>query len=89
MPRFFRFEKISGKEVSVVDHKLFVLPEDLQGKGISKTLMSEMVSLYKSCGINCVYIHANIDVGGYCWARYGAIAEKKRPIAHFAGWNPP
>lgn len=77
LSRFFRFEKISGKEISVVDHKLFVLPEDLQGKGISKTLMSEMVSQYKSCGINRVYIHANIDVGGYCWARYGAIAEKK------------
>ncbi len=77
LSRYFRFEKISGKNVPVVDHKLFVLPEELQGKGISKELMSAMVKQYKSCGIKRAYIHANIDVGGYCWAKYGAVAEKK------------
>jgi GNAT superfamily N-acetyltransferase len=76
LSRYFRYEEIGDKRIPVVDHKLFVLPDELQGKGISKQLMSAMVEQYEKCGISKAYIHANIDVGGYCWAKYGAISDK-------------
>ena len=74
--RYFRYEKVDGKEVPVVDHKLFVLPKELQGKGISKRVFREQLLQYEKAGIYRVYIHANIDVGGLCWAKYGTLAER-------------
>ena len=76
LSRYFRFEKIDGKEVPVVDHKLFHIPEKDQGKGISKRVFRNLFEQYESCGIQKVYIHANADVGGLCWAKYGTLAEK-------------
>lgn len=76
LSRYFRFEKIDGKEVPVVDHKLFHIPEKDQGKGISKRVFRDLFEQYESCGIQKVYIHANADVGGLCWAKYGTLAEK-------------
>ena len=75
--RYFRHEKIGGMEVPVVDHMLFVLPKELQGKGISKRVFREQISQYEKAGISRAYIHANIDVGGLCWAKYGTLAEKE------------
>ena len=75
--RIFRHEKINGGEVPVVDHKLFVLPDELQRKGISKRVFREMITQYENAGIQRAYISANIDKGALCWAKYGALAEKR------------
>lgn len=77
MTRLFRFETIDGRNVPVVDHALFVLPDDIQGKGISKRVFAELIMQYEKAGISRAYVHANMDVGGYCWAKYGCYAEKK------------
>lgn len=84
--RYFRYEEIDGKRVPVVDHKLFVLPDEMQGKGISKMVFRNMVPQYERMGIERAYIHANITKGAFAWSKYGALAEKKgiEDIAHFA-----
>lgn len=66
-----------GEEIPVVYHKLFTLPKKEQGHGISKRLFRDLFEQYEKCGIKKVYLHANIDVGGYCWAKYGCLGEKK------------
>lgn len=66
-----------GEEIPVVYHKLFTLPKKEQGHGISKRLFRDLFEQYEKCGIKKVYLHANIDVGGYCWAKYGCLGEKR------------
>ena len=75
LERGFRFEEQEGRQVRVVEHELFRVPESMQGKGISKRVFKELFRQYEKCGIERVYIHANIDVGGYCWAKYGCLAD--------------
>lgn len=60
-----------------VKHSLFELPEAKQGKGISKTIFRELFKQYETSGIDKVFVHANIDVGGLCWAKYGFIGDKE------------
>lgn len=74
--RYFRVEEINGERRPVVKHELFMLPEDLQGKGISKALFRELIYQYENAGIQKAYIYANITQGALAWARYGALAEK-------------
>lgn len=75
LERAFRFEEQDGRQIRVVEHELFRLPESMQGKGISKRVFRDLFTQYETCGIEKVYIHANIDVGGYCWAKYGCTAK--------------
>lgn len=58
----------SNKRVS---HDYFKLPEDDQGKGTSKNVLSVFYKQYRQMGLEKIDIHANIDVGGYAWGRYG------------------
>ena len=61
----------------IVLHNNFVLPESLQGKGISKDVMRESFKQYENIGIDAVQIYANLKVGGYAWAKYGFSAIKE------------
>lgn len=54
-------------------HDLFTLSDDVQGKGFGKELLANHLALYKQLGVEKIEVHANIDVGGYAWARYGFI----------------
>jgi hypothetical protein len=44
-----------------------------QGKGIGKTMLAANVRMYQKLGLDEVEVHANIDVGGYAWAKYGYV----------------
>ena len=59
----------------IVSHDIFELPDALQGKGISKRIFKDLFSEYESMGIDRVEVLANMDVGGYCWGRYGFSAK--------------
>lgn len=59
----------------IVSHDIFELPDVLQGKGISKRVFKELFSEYENIGIDRVEVFANMDVGGYCWGRYGFSAK--------------
>ena len=54
-----------------VEHVFFELSESLQGKGISKQLFKTYYKQYQNLGIKNIKVHANIDVGGYTWGKYG------------------
>jgi hypothetical protein len=51
----------------------FKLNSSAQGKGEGKTLLAANVALYQELGLDKVSVHANIDVGGYAWAKYGYV----------------
>ena len=44
-----------------------------QDAGHGKTMLGANVAMYQKLGMNKVEVHANIDVGGYAWARYGYV----------------
>lgn len=58
-------------------HNLFTLTNRLQGKGISKRLFRNMYKSYQNMGVRYMSVYANINVGGYTWARYGFSAENQ------------
>lgn len=52
-------------------HEIFTLRDGSQGVGVAKTVLASQIALYQKLGIHTVSLHANIDVGGYAWAKYG------------------
>lgn len=52
-----------------VDHTLFTAGS--RGQGAGKALFRCSLGVYKALGISKVEVFANIDVGGYAWAKYG------------------
>ncbi|RWX00928.1 phage head morphogenesis protein [Flavobacterium cerinum] len=63
------------KKRKTIEHSLFTLDNKMQGKGISKELFKVWYNQYQNAGIEKVKVHANIDVGGYAWAKYGFAAS--------------
>jgi hypothetical protein len=43
------------------------------GGNTGKVLLAANVDMYKKLGLDAVEVHANIDVGGYAWAKYGYV----------------
>lgn len=68
---------VDGEGRKVVDHKLFTLPTELQGKGVSKQIFQALYKQYRTVGVERLEVFANIDVGGYTWARYGFCTESR------------
>lgn len=54
-----------------VNHEYFRVPESIHTSGMSKAIMRTHFRQYLHAGIENISVHANIDVGGYTWARYG------------------
>lgn len=69
-----RFREVDGK--TEVCHALFTIPRTLQGGGMSKKVLSAYYKQYRKAGIQKIKVTANIDVGGYAWARYGFSATE-------------
>jgi SPP1 gp7 family putative phage head morphogenesis protein len=55
----------------IVDHVLMDIDKDVQDAGISRGLLAKQMELYRDMGIREVHMLANLDVGGYAWARAG------------------
>ena len=55
----------------LVEHESMRLPASMQNKGIGKDVLREQIAFYDKLGVTKVRLHANIDVGGYAWARAG------------------
>lgn len=60
-----------GSFVYDAHHSIFQLNKAAQGRGISTAFLRESENLYKQMGLDRVSLNANIDVGGYAWARSG------------------
>lgn len=52
-------------------HALFELDEAHQGTGFGRAFVEHSMSEYKKMGFKTTSLYANIDVGGYAWARMG------------------
>lgn len=66
--RSFMINSYGEKEVR---HELFTLPKELQRKRLSKKIFAKLYDGYKKANIDIISVYANIDQGGYTWARYG------------------
>ena len=64
------FERTSSGSLSV-KHDIFEVHENSQGKGIAKEFLKNCMEIYKHLGVKSIKLGANIDVGGYAWAKYG------------------
>ena len=64
-----------GKGGVVVAHSLFEIPEELQGRGISKKIIRACFEEYEHMGVTRVNVCANLTVGGLTWAKYGFYGE--------------
>ena len=51
----------------------FKLDDESQGGDIGKKMLAGNVAMYEQLGIEKVKVTANIDVGGYAWAKYGYV----------------
>jgi hypothetical protein len=58
----------------------FVLNSGERGAGVGKTLLASNVAMYQKLGLDKVSVSANIDVGGYAWAKYGYVPTQ-------SSWN--
>jgi lambda family phage portal protein len=55
----------------------FKLNSGTTNKGIGKTILAANVEQYQKLGLDGVKVHANIDVGGYAWAKYGYVPTEQ------------
>lgn len=57
-----------------VEHAFFrVGRSNTTGEGIGKDVLRSQIALYEKLGMKKVEVGANIDVGGYAWAKYGFV----------------
>lgn len=54
-----------------VNHDKVELPKEAQGKGLAKDLMEDAFQTYQRMGAKRVDLYANLDQGGYAWAKFG------------------
>ena len=54
-----------------VEHAYFQLEGNMQGKGVSHDLLWQSEQLYDALMVDRVTVTANLDVGGYTWAKFG------------------
>jgi SPP1 gp7 family putative phage head morphogenesis protein len=61
----------------VVKHELFELAGAAQAQKIGRRVLRSSVELYREVGFDIVALQANIDVGGYAWARFGFLPSQE------------
>lgn len=50
---------------------------DMTGGDLGKKMLAGNVETYQKLGLEKVKVHANIDVGGYAWAKYGYVPTRQ------------
>ena len=69
------FEKVD--DILIARHDYFDVPEAKQGTGYSREVFKALYKQYQNIGVQRIEVHANINVGGYAWGRYGFSAKNK------------
>jgi hypothetical protein len=54
----------------------FKINDEQEGKGVGKKVLAGNMAVYQQLGFDSVSVHANIDVGGYAWAKYGYVPTR-------------
>ena len=68
--RVFRAD-VGADSLRTVEHSVLEVSPALQRTGAVKDFLASSIKLYQQIGVKEVALNANIDVGGYAWARYG------------------
>jgi GNAT superfamily N-acetyltransferase len=55
----------------------FKVEEGAQGHGVGKKMLAGNIATYQQLGLHRVEVHANIDIGGHAWARYGYVPTRQ------------
>jgi SPP1 gp7 family putative phage head morphogenesis protein len=58
-----------------VTHDFFRVDPEYQGGGHARAMMRGALDAYRRMGATAIRVHANIDVGGYAWARLGFVPD--------------
>lgn len=76
-----RVIEAKGNEI-IAKHKHFFIPESLQNEGFSREFFKATFKQYDEdhIGVTKIEVFANLDVGGYTWARYGFYASNKSVV---------
>ncbi|UEM18666.1 hypothetical protein JL100_016235 [Skermanella mucosa] len=61
----------------VASHDGFVINGEGKGGGIGKQVLKAQFDEYERMGVSKVKVHANIDVSGYAWARFGFVPSQQ------------
>ena len=81
-------EFIVRNGVNIVDHTFLQIEDAYQHNGLSRDLMRILYKGYKRAGIDMIELQANLDVGGYTWARYGfTYAEGKQYLLNMINYQ--
>lgn len=59
-----------GDEVTAY-HSLLQLDKPVQGQGFAQAFNQHLTDWYRRSGVDRIMLHADVDVGGYAWARNG------------------
>lgn len=68
---FTRVFKIKSNGTFAVEHEYLLLDEAVQGQGFAQEFNKRAFEGYRRMGVQQVELQADIDVGGYAWARAG------------------
>lgn len=66
-----RMERLIMPQTGEVSHEWFALDQAWQGQGLATAQAALAEDMYRARGMTNITVHANIDVGGYTWARMG------------------
>lgn len=69
----------------VAHHDLLAITSQVQGSGFSNAFNGHLIRWYRQSGAKQVRVHADIDVGGYAWARLGYDFADRRSADHILG----
>lgn len=63
-------------DAGIAKSAYFKLEKSQTKNSIGKKMLAGNVDTYKKLGIDRVEVYANIDVGGYAWAKYGYVPSR-------------
>ena len=68
---FSRTIVVTNGLIERVSHDVFKMEDGHQGSGFGAVFFANSVSHYQELGASYITTHANIDIGGYAWAKAG------------------
>jgi hypothetical protein len=79
-PMVGRYEREINVNDKTAYSAFFKISDQYTGTDIGKKVLGGNVAVYEKLGIESVGVTANIDVGGYAWAKYGYVPTQ-------SAWN--
>lgn len=64
----------------VVENALLEIDDSIQSRGVGKLFQANQMRMMERLGVDRVELLANIDVGGYAWARYGYVPSEAAEV---------